>query len=238
VSLVLTSSLSAISPNTNASFLGVSGAAPYVYTVIPGGAGGSINSSTGIYTAPNNTGTDIIVVTDSTLATAQLPILVGTALDLFCDVIQKEMGLAASQVFFWDQKYTLPKDSQLYIAVEILSAKPFGSTNSLDSNGNSLQSVNMMATLSVNIMSRSLEAVSRKEEVLLALQSNYAEAQQEANSFYIAKLSSNFINLSQEDGSAIPYRFNISVNVQYYVTKTKAVPYYSNFSNATVVTEP
>jgi hypothetical protein len=237
MSLALSPTYVALGPNLTRSFLANGGSAPYVYSVRGGGAGGSINSSTGLYTAPNATGIDTIVVTDSLLNTAQSTVLIGNALELFCDVIQTSLGLSQGQVFLWDQKINLPTDSQLYIAVGILSAKPFANSNKLNSSGNSVQSINMMATLSVDIFSRGPAARDQKEFVLMALASNYSIAQQEANSFYVAPISTSFVNLSEIDGAAIPYRFNISVNIQYFVTNTTAAPYYTSFQTPPVTTE-
>ncbi len=74
--------------------------------------------------------------------------------------------------------------------------------------------------------------------MILALNSVYAEQQQELNSFRIFPLSQSFVNLSELEGAAIPYRFTISINMQYAVVKTKSVPYYDTFSAATVATDP
>jgi hypothetical protein len=46
------------------------GIQPYVYSVVGGGSGGTINSSTGLYTAPSGTGADTVRVTDANAATA------------------------------------------------------------------------------------------------------------------------------------------------------------------------
>jgi len=184
---------------------------------------------------------DTIQVVDSLGAIASSQIMVGTPLLLFCDIIQKELGLANGRVYLWDQKIMQPTDSGLYVAVSVLSCKPFANTNSFNgATGDAIQSVNMYALLQVDIISRGPEARDRKEEVILALESNYAQSQQEGNSFYIGKLppGSQFVNLSNQDGAAIPYRFNISVALQYFFVKTKAVPYYDDFSAVAVTTEP
>jgi hypothetical protein len=238
--LALTRSLSAVAVNLTSSFLGAGGTPPYSYLVLPGGAGGVINSSTGLYTAPAVVSSnpnhlyDTIQVTDSLSATATAQILVGTPLLLFCDIIQSEMALAIGRVYLWDQKIMQPTDSGLYVAVSVPSCKPFANTLQSDGSGsglNSVQAVNMLATVDIDIISRGPDARDRKEEVILALNSVYCQAQQEANSFLIGKLpaGSTFLNLSQVDGAAIPYRYKISVNMQYAVINTKGVPYYDRF---------
>lgn len=218
--------------------LGASGGTPpYSFGILSGG--GSINSSTGQFVTPGVSSSVTVQVADSLGEVATLKFMVGSALELVCDIIQNGLGLPPGQVYLWDQKFNIPNDSKLYIAVGILTCKPFGNSNKLDSNGNQVQSVNMSVGLSIDIMSRSLIAVNRKEEVLMALNSSYSESQQEINSFRIFPLTTNLVNLADEEGAAILYRFNFTVNMQYFVMKTGAVPYYDDFENPpTVVTEP
>ncbi len=244
MSLVITPTLTAVGPGITSS-IGVSGGtSPYAFQVRTGGAGGSINSS-GVYTAPAAVPVlaaqqyDTIIVTDSVGAVGTAQILVGDALLLFCDVIQQGLGLAPGRVYIWDQKIFEPSDNGLFVVVSVVSCKAFGNDNShIGSSGgvNSSQSVNMAAMLQVEIMSRDNSARMQKEAVLLALNSDYAEQQMNANSFFIGKLppGAQFTNLSSPDGAAIPYRFIISVMLQYFYTKSQAVGYMTPPSAPTV----
>lgn len=251
MTMSITQNKSALGVNLQASFLAINGTPPYVYSVVAGGAGGVINSSSGLYTAPGvvNGGLyglplkefDTIQAQDSLGVVATSQILVGAPLMLFCEILQNYMNLANGRVYLWDQKIFQPTDSGLYIAVSVISCKPFASTNAPDGSASGLvsdQSVNMHATLQVDIISRDTEARDRKEELILALNSDYSRSQQEANSFYIAQLppGSQFINLSSPDGAAIPYRFNISVAMQYFFVKNVAVPYFNTFTTPQVNT--
>lgn len=249
MSLTLACSISAMAPGLTTSFQASGGVEPYIYTVQSAGAGGVINSSTGIYTAPPAMNsnpkrtTDVIRATDDMGNFTTLPILITNPLGLFCDVIQKEMELDAGRVYLWDQKLNQPNDSGLYVAVGVISCKPFANTISYDGSGGGLdavQSVNMLATLSIDAISRGPEARDRKEEIILALNSVYAQSQQELNSFYIGKLppGGQFVNLSQVDGAAIPYRFNISINMQYFVSKLKPATYFDDFAPVPVTPQP
>lgn len=231
-------SYTAIGPSLSSFFSGTGGYAPYSYAVLPGGIGGSITAS-GVYTAPAtaHSGVDQVKVTDITGATATAQILVGGPLFLLCDIIQTELGLASGRVYVWDQKIMQPTDGGLFVAVSVLSCKPFGSTVSLDAQGNSQASVNMQATASIDVMSRGPDARDRKEEVLLALNGFYSQAQQEANSFYVGKISTGFVNLSNPDGAAIPYRYNVSVALQYFYTKQKPTPYFTTFPTVSVTAQ-
>lgn len=249
MSLALTSSMSAMSPGLSTFFLGSGGTEPYLYEVLPDGAGGMIDDTTGEYSAPlianedPAKSTDIIQVTDADNNTATLPILIGSALLLFCEILQKEMGLNNGRVYLWDQKINQPHDNDLYIAVSEISCKPFANTNFSDGSGldmNEIQSINMLSVLGIDLISRGPSARDRKAEVLMALNSTYAEQQQEVNSFFVGKLPSGaqFVNLSEIDGAAIPYRYRISVNIQYMVRKVKAIPYFDDFEDAEITTEP
>lgn len=246
MSLSLAQSATAVATTCPASFVGIGGTPPYVYSVLPNGAGGTINSRSGRYTSPAvassdpKFASDTIQVVDSTSATATTKILVGTPLILFCDIIQNQLGLANGRVYVWDQKIFQPTDSGLYIAISVPRCKPFGNVNeTISSSGGmtQIQSVNMLAVLDIDIISRGPEARDRKEEVILALKSQYAEQQQEAGSFSIGTISTAFLNLSLVDGAAIPYRYRISVQMQYVFVKSQSAQYFSNFSNVSLVTE-
>jgi hypothetical protein len=243
MTLTLVSNVSAMGPNLTTYFLASGGTAPYTYSVIPGGAGGTINATTGQYTSPTsvnlspNFAYDTIQALDSISATATLKILIGTPLILFCDILQNQLGLDNNHIYLWDQKLIEPKDYSLYIAVGVMNSRPFGNTNYWDgANQTSIQSINMLDTLSVDAISRGPQARDQRANILMALNSNYSEQQQEFNSFNIGLLPANsqFTNLSIIDGAAIPYRFRISINMQYFVTLTKNPPYYSNFQTVQV----
>lgn len=247
MSVSLTSGTAALCPGNSTQFLAIGGVGPYRYFVLRGGAGGTINETTGVYHAPAELSddpqlmTDIVLAIDAVGGQARQPVLIGNALLLLCDIIQREMSLDAGQVYLYNQKIDIPTDSKLYIAVGVETCKPYTNMLIPDGSGSGLtavQQTNFMATCSIDIFSRGLQARDRKEEVILALQSIYAQSQQETNGFYIAKISTAFVNLSQVDGAAIPYRFNISVNLQYAVRKVKQVPYFDTFTEPDVTSEP
>lgn len=246
MSLALTQSFTAVGAGVNSSFAGTGGMAPYTYAVLGGGAGGTINASTGFYLAPAvapsspTQAYDTIQVTDSLAATASARILVGTALVLVCDIIQSQMGLSNGRVYEWDQKIFQPSDSGLYVILQVGRCKPFG--NVLEYAGGSNLTANQFttfqATVDIDIISRGPAARDQKELVLMALLSNYSLQQQRANAFTIARVPVGFQNLSFVDGAAIPYRFRISMNMSYSVAATQAVPYMDEFETPELVFNP
>jgi hypothetical protein len=252
VSLTVQQTLTAVAPNITSSFGGVGGTSPYAYSVLAGGAGGSIDPTAGLYTAPpamNNTSPstlfDTIQVIDSTPVTpivATAKIMVATPLFLVADIIQTYMQLAIGRVYLWDQQLFQPTDAGLYVAVSMPSAKPFGNNQTHDTTtGNLIQSVNMLAQVDIDIISRGPAARDQKEQVVLAMLSDYSLQQQYANAFSIGRLpaSGRFVNLSQVDGAAIPYRYKITFNLTYAANNAQPSPYFNQFTNPpTVYTNP
>lgn len=248
MSLTITQTKTALAVKNTASFLASGGTGPYTFTVAPGGAGGTIGSLTGLYIAPTTLNDDpsklfdTIEVVDSLADTGSAQIMVGDALLLFCEILERSLGLAQGRVFLWNQKIFKPTDDGLFIVVSVPVCKPFGNTIRPSSAGWSAsdQHANMLAQLDLDIISRGPAARTRKEEVMLALNSIYSQAQQEANSFSIGRIpaGARFNNLSDIDGAAIPYRYRISVNMQYTVSLQKSVDYYDTFESVEILTNP
>jgi hypothetical protein len=216
----------------------VGGTAPYTYSVV---GNGSIDSG-GIYTSSYKVGKDTIKVIDSVGKNAILEVFTGTPLHLLCDIIQTQLELSPGRVFIWDQKIIMPTDFGMFVVVGESYVKPFGSANTFDGVNNSqIISTNCYAEAQIDLYSRGPEARDRKEEIILALASNYAEAQQELNAFYIARIPTSFTNLSTleyDSGTAIPYRFTISVGLQYQVKKMVGASYYDNFNDPEIIENP
>lgn len=215
------------------------GIEPYTFSIVPDlvtGAGGSIDSS-GIYTAPQKEGVDTVRVEDANGDAATFRIGVGSPLKIVCDIIAKSMDLGADQVFIYNSKITPVKDSRLYIAISPLTSRTFSNSNKMI-DGVENVSVNVFCPLDIMIYSTSKEAILRKEEVVMALNSNYSRQQQELNCIYVAPNTGAIVPISQNEGAAIPYAFNITANIQYVSRKYKVVDYYDSFSDHEIITNP
>lgn len=239
--MILLQTATAIAPGNKTSFKGSGGTAPYTYSVVSGG--GSIDASTGLYTAPSIPSKGVVIrAVDSsapTPASATAALKVSGPYKLFLDVIQNFMSLEDNQLYIYNQKVRMPEDDLLYIAVKILMDKPFSNINKTAPNGTSvIQTVNFNTMFMIDILSRTTEAMDRRHEVIMALQSVYSKQQQTLNGFAIAKLPTAMLPLNSLEGSAIPFRFNITVGMQYAIQKINNVPYFDTFLDPDVQPDP
>lgn len=156
-----------------------------------------------------------------------------SAISLIRNIIISEMELDPDRVIIYNQKWDIPQDDGIFIALSFLGAKPFSSRNSEAYNESgdfiSTQEVNMQEIIQIDIMSKSTGALFRKWELIAALTSTYSQQIQEQNSFRIATLPSDFKDASDVEGSARLYRYVITFNVFAWYSKTKSVDYYDSY---------
>ncbi len=154
-------------------------------------------------------------------------------------IVEDYMGLANGKVWIKDEKLNLPTDNSFTITIGFMSLKGIGSTtrNILvtppvgDAYMTEETATNMFAQVSIDILGRSFDVVTRAPEIIMAMDSNACKETQMLKGFLIGKLPTSMNDISGIDGSAIPYRFQITFNVQFLVKKTKSnVDYYDNFS--------
>ena len=211
-------------------FLGVEGVSPYVYSVENGE--GSINDE-GLFSATNNSGRSLIKVTDGNGDMDEREISVLTHLQLIASMIRREMNLNEDQVFLYNQELRVPKDNRLYVSIGVQSSKIFSTSNKPDSDPTDFefkQRVNVRDVVEINIYSKSFDALELKEEVVMALQGDYAIGLQESYGFRIAQIPSQIQNISEIDGPAIPYRFNFTFNMLYAKAKIRKIEHYETFN--------
>lgn len=215
----------------------IDGLPPYTYSLSNNGDGGFVDAN-GFYTAPlsNNKGYQVIIVKDADGKKATFKISILSQLQLVCEIIQTCMGLDPKQVYIYNQKINIPPDNKLYIAVGFSNIKVIGSNKKYSDGANDALTetscVSSQGVLKIDILSRGYDALNRKEEVISSLTSTFSNRIQTANSFKLARIPTAFNDLSQQEGSAIPFRFNINVNMHYMTRTTKLV---DSFDGATAM---
>lgn len=247
MALALIQNTYAIRAALSAQFFAVGGVEPYAYSVLPGGAGGSIGPSSGIYTAPATASYDplrvfdTIRVDDYAGAFVTAKILVGSPLQIVMDILQREMVLPDGRVYLYNQKVLQPADSALYIAVRVENSNTFGQSRRSASTSGGMDSsgaVSMIDTVSFDLISRGLEALERRAEFLRVWNGNYAQFQQNFNAILIGRDPARpMMMIPDLDGAAIPYRFRATYHLQYAEKATAPIAYYDTIDAPEIYTD-
>lgn len=157
---------------------------------------------------------------------------VQTALDFIWDIIHHEMSdVDQDRITIFNQQWKIPKDDGLYILISSKGSKVFANRTGfkiISSVPTEVNCINSQEIIAVEIMSRNQDAINRKEEILMALNSLYSQQVQEAKSFRIFRLG-NIEQLSDLEGSAMLNRYEISVTVHAWFEKSKTASYYETF---------
>jgi len=217
------------------------GVGPFFFSMAEGT--GTIDPATGVYQAANAPGHDVVQVTDTgdpSAPVVQAEVVVNTALKLLCGIIQTGLGLPEGAVYLWNQKVNIPPDQGLYVAVRVQNTRFFANTSKMEDDGNGglleRQVTHQQDMLTVDLTSKSSSARDRRHEFVMALKNTYSRQQQQAGGFRVFPLPKDFVNLSGIDGAAIPYRFQMSVVLQYSVTKLTPAPSWNDFTQDPTVT--
>jgi hypothetical protein len=115
--------------------------------------------------------------------------------------------------------------------VSISSSKVFASslTNEDRTEGFfEIVSENIQSTLNIDIFSMETLPIDKSTDVMAALRGTYSQQEQQRLGYYIALLPQNITPITEEEGAAILYRFNLPVTVQYFKVNEKTVEYYDS----------
>ncbi len=161
-----------------------------------------------------------------------------TAIDFLLDVVRQGLNLADARVNVYNQKFLIPNDPYLFVGVEYKFSKIFASKSETPNCGTGVfqekQGLNTQEHYSVILFSRNLDALSRKEEAVMALGSVYARQQGDTYGFRIARIAP-IQDLSGLEGAAILYKLEIDVVMLCRYEKIKSIPWYSTFAGRITV---
>jgi hypothetical protein len=207
------------------------GTAPYVYS-LGSGDGGSIDSATGVYTAPSSidSGVQNIKVVDNSGSKKNMDVYLFNVLQVLAKIIQNFTGISDDQIYIYNQKIIVPRDNRVYVAIKFNSVKIISSSSKYEGESEVL-STNSNASVSIDILSKTLAAYNMKENIVMAIRSSASQRIQDASSMKIGEIPTSFNDLSEVEGSVIPYRFNITFNMHYSTNNIQNTDYYDNFSD-------
>ena len=149
------------------------------------------------------------------------------------EIIKHELSLADDQIWLYNQKKDIPKDTRVYFSIGLLSSKPYASKlEYVDMGAGELTeaiSTNFQDVITINIYSRSTLPIDDKNTVLSALRGTYSQQKQMTTGYYIAVLPQTIMPITEEDGTTILYRFNIPIVVQYMNVWIKDVEFFDKY---------
>jgi hypothetical protein len=148
-------------------------------------------------------------------------------------IFLQELELDDDRINIWNQKFDIPSDENLFIVLSYQPSKVIANRNTVKYNPTTseyeeIQDVNVQEHITVGIFSRNLDALNRKEEVLMAMASVYSQQLQEKYSFKIARIAP-IEDLSVLEATALLYRFDIPLVIFSHYQKIKTVEYFETF---------
>ena len=161
---------------------------------------------------------------------------------MLLDIIRREMNIPDENTWIYNQRHKITSEDALYLVAFFVAANPYGNrkiyiTDSVTGQLVEEQLVCVQETWQIDIRSRTQEALERKHEVLMALDSTYAVQQQEACGFQIARIPMSFVDMSHTEGTARLNRYVLRVPILRAYTKSKPVSYYDTFNQPDIKTD-
>lgn len=155
-------------------------------------------------------------------------------LDLIRLILLNQLCIEPERIIIYNQKFIIPPKKGLRIYIEP-KAPPIAisSRNSMEYNAyynpSEHQDSNWLEEISVEIYSRDLSALQRKEEVAMSLHSVYSQQLQEAQSFKIFR-NPRIIPINEIEGPARLYRFDIEFRVQAWYSVIKTIEFFNSIN--------
>ena len=149
------------------------------------------------------------------------------------DILAHELPLDSAHIMLNDEKWNIPKDNTIFMVLTYLGPdKTIASSNHTDFSVNpplEIQQTNKLLNIQVDLMSYGSDARARKEEVEMALASQYSKRWQEKYQLQIAKQPAPLMDVSNLEGTSMLKRFTTTISVTALFTKTKPAEYYETF---------
>jgi hypothetical protein len=155
-------------------------------------------------------------------------------IQILCDIIRAELVLNENQVLVYNQKWDIPPNEDLYVSLSIISAIVYCGSNvqsyASETGYTETKTIQKLEIIGIDIMSKGIQALLRRYEIIIALQSVYSQQQQEKYNIKICRLPINFIDLSYLEGAARLNRYHASVHVYSTLEMTKSINYFDTYS--------
>ncbi len=163
---------------------------------------------------------------------------------VMADIITSEMTLpdltidskVFSPVMLYNERQKIPPTyKDIYIVLAIVSSKIIGTVNrpeDAEAGLSQVQGVTRNEMVQIDIMSQNSEARTRRDEVIMALNSLYAQQQCELYNIKLARIPLQTVDVSALEGTSRLNRYAITINAMSTFNKVVEAEYYDNFSRA------
>ena len=147
-------------------------------------------------------------------------------------ILQNQMALGAGQIMLGFENWEIPETPGLYVYLAYGSEQVIGNNNTsaLDSEGNfvEVQQCVMLHQVVIDVLSFDSSARLRKEGVLWALASQYAQNEMELNGMRIASTPGSFTTITSPEPSKQLNRFQLGIEVYAMHQNDVAAPYFDS----------
>jgi len=150
---------------------------------------------------------------------------------ILCDIISTDMEIDPTRVVVYNQNFKPPKDDDIYIVVSEGISRIIGNTNRFEPADSEaepptvdreVKSVSKATEYNIEITSKNTDAKYRKEEILMAITSDYSQQKQEENQIKVSR-TSQISDLSFIEGGSSLHRYRITVIINSVNIKEKAI---------------
>lgn len=137
---------------------------------------------------------------------------------IIVNILTQEMALDPARIWIRSQNRKIPTDPGLFMVVGMIDTQVMGNVVSMASETvdmvttqHQISEVQQREVIQIDMLSRNTDALKRRWEAVAAMQSFYAQQQQELNNFKIARIPQSFLNTSDAEGGSEINRYSISV---------------------------
>lgn len=154
---------------------------------------------------------------------------------VLAELIQNQLQLQKGRVIIYNQKFDIPTDDGMFVAVSFVSDRVFGNNlvyeNDPDNEANlvEIHQSHAQEMYEINVYSRDASARLRKHEILWALNSTEAQNLAEQYAFKIGFVPQNFTDVSEVEASARLNRYSFTFNILRAYETRRTVPAYTQF---------
>lgn len=155
---------------------------------------------------------------------------------LIIDILAHEMTLTSSgataNIFTASQNFKMPNTDGLFVIVQCVDAVIMSNRNTpqvVSAVFSETQNIVLSENVQIDLLSRNIDARTRRWEVLAALYSTYSQQVQEANNFRIFRHPTSFANTTEAEGGSYLNRFTTVFSCHVWYNKQQAIEYYKSF---------